>query len=175
MESGLNYTILQPTTFMDNISLKMFLSQPEDKTVFPAPWDPSIPFSHLALNDLGEAAAQVILEGEKHYLGTYPLCSTRPKPNTEVMKEVGKVIGREIKIEKLPFEKGREGLLKRLFGENEVPWQTKDVAERMLLYYDSHGLVGNPNVLEWLLGRKATGFEAWAGMQFEQIKKEDKS
>jgi uncharacterized protein YbjT (DUF2867 family) len=169
MESGLNYTILQPTTFMDNISLRMFLAQSVDNTVFPAPWNPAIAFSHLALHDLGEVAAKVIDEGEKHYLATYPLCSTRPMSNNEVMKVIGKVIGRNIKIEKLPFEKAREGLLKRLFGDKEVPWQTKDVAERMLLYYDSHGLVGNPNVLTWLLGRQPMEFETWACEQIKLI------
>ena len=38
----------------------------------------------------------------------------------------------------------------------------KDGAERMFLYYNRHGLVGNKNVLEWLIGRKATDFREWA-------------
>jgi len=40
----------------------------------------------------------------------------------------------------------------------------------MLLYYDNHGLWGNPSVLEMLLGRKATQVEEWAKIQLEAVK-----
>jgi len=41
----------------------------------------------------------------------------------------------------------------------------------MLLYYNNHGLWGNPSVLEMLLGRKTTQVADWAKIQFEVVKK----
>jgi len=41
----------------------------------------------------------------------------------------------------------------------------------MLLYYDNHGLWGNPSVLEMLLGRKPTQVAEWAKIQLEAVKK----
>jgi hypothetical protein len=35
---------------------------------------------------------------------------------------------------------------------------TSDAFERMLVYYNGHGLTVNSNVLGWLLGRKPTDF-----------------
>ncbi|HLE28887.1 MAG TPA: hypothetical protein VI793_12265, partial [Anaerolineales bacterium] len=32
---------------------------------------------------------------------------------------------------------------------------------KMFRYYEQHGLVGNPHVLGWLLGRKPTTLEEW--------------
>lgn len=39
--------------------------------------------------------------------------------------------------------------------------KTALAAERVLLFYNRKGLVGNPDVLEMVLGRKATSFEEW--------------
>lgn len=174
IESGLNYTILQPTNFMDNMKLEMFLSQPEDDTIYHAPWNPDVAFSQIALRDLGEAAANVVKEGEKHYFAQYLLVSTRPTPYREVVKIVGQGIGRDIKVQQLPFEKAVEGFLKMLGGGKDVPWGTKDAAERMLLYYNHHGLWGNPGVLEMLLGRKATSVGEWTEVQLKAWKESQK-
>ena len=32
---------------------------------------------------------------------------------------------------------------------------------RMNAHYDAHGLIGNPNVLRWVLKREPTGFDAF--------------
>ena len=110
--------------------MEMFLSQPEDNTVYKAAWSPDVKFSQIALRDLGEAAAKVITQREAHFFATYPLASTRPTAYREVVSIVGGVIGREIKVEQLEYRQAVQGFLKMICGEKEVPWQTRDAAER---------------------------------------------
>lgn len=64
MESGLPYTILQPTTFMDNIPVGMLAQQKEP--VFKAAWNTHIPCSMIALSDLAAVYKTVLYEREKH-------------------------------------------------------------------------------------------------------------
>lgn len=110
----------------------MFLNQPQANTVYKAAWNPDVKFSQIALRDLGQAAAKVITERSAHFFATYPLVSTRPTPYREVVSIVGGVIGREIKVEQLEYRQAVQGFLKMVCGEKEVPWQTRDAAERLV-------------------------------------------
>lgn len=170
-ESGLSYTVLQPTHLMDGFPVALLMGQ-GDQPVYTSNWDPKVKFSWLALRDLAEATARVIEERERHFFAQYPLCSTRAYPYTEVVRIVGEAMGKEIRIETRPVEEASKVLLAILFGtaENVHP-QTRDAAYRLILYYNHHGLVGNPNVLEWLIGRKPTTHEEWARMQIEKVRK----
>lgn len=100
MESGLSYTILQPAHLMEMFPVPLLIQQ--DNPVYTANWDPTVPFSFVALRDLGEAAAKVLNERETHYFAQYSLVSAGPYPYTEVVKIVGKEIGKEIRIEQRP-------------------------------------------------------------------------
>ena len=42
---------------------------------------------------------------------------------------------------------------------------TRDEAARLCLFYNHRGLVGNPSVLRWLLGRETTSLEEWVDGQ----------
>lgn len=116
----------------------------------------------------------MVTEGDRHYFAQYPLVSTRPTPYREVVRIMGQGIGREIKVQQLPFEKAVEGFLKMVSGGKDVPLGTKDAAERMLLYYNSHGLWGSPAVLEMLLGRRATSVKDWTEVQLRAWKESHK-
>lgn len=169
IESGLNYTILQPTHFMDLLPVPLLMQQ--ERPVYSANWDPTVPFSFIALRDLGEAAAKVLEKRETHYFAQYPLVSAGPHSYKDVIEIVSKEIGRDVKIEQRSFPDAVNALLKILFGgTEEVHPITRDAAERMLLYYNRHGLIGNSNILEWLLGRKPTTYREWVCMQIERVK-----
>lgn len=163
MESGLNYTILQPTHFMDNMPVALM----REKGIYPAPYDPEIKFSFLALRDLGEVAAKVIQEGEKHYLAQYPLCSTGPVSYTERVAIYDRMTGKQTKIVRQSYEDAVTAFAERMMGEKKGQKQL-DVLQRLLLYYDNHGLRGSPTVCEWLLGRKPTSLEEWYRIQMEK-------
>jgi uncharacterized protein YbjT (DUF2867 family) len=168
MESGIPYTILQPSTFMDNIPVAVLAAQ--EKPVFPAMWNTDIPFSMIALRDLAEVFKAVLYQREKHFYAQYPLTSTHvPITFAEAVNTISEKIGKEIKIEKMEYKDAVEALLKRLYGSNEgVDQRSRDAAQRMILFYDNRGLVGNSNVLEWVLGREATQFGEWVESKVEE-------
>ncbi|TFY50568.1 hypothetical protein EVJ58_g10992 [Rhodofomes roseus] len=58
IESGMNYTILEPTSFMQNINLAATL----ESSVIPAGYSPKTLQGFLDLEDLAEIAAKVILD-----------------------------------------------------------------------------------------------------------------
>lgn len=170
MESGLDYTILQPTHFMDTFPVAQLLSQPEP--LYRANWSTSVPFSFIALQDLAEAAATVIEERDRHYLAQYPLSSTRTLPYDEVIGNVSQAIGKHIKVETRPVIEATNALLDMLFGgADKAHPRTRDAAHRMVLFYNYHGLKGNPNVLEWLIGRKPTAHADWVQAQVQSVQK----
>jgi uncharacterized protein YbjT (DUF2867 family) len=170
MESGLPYTILQPTTFMDNIPIAMMVGQ--EKPVFRAAWDADVEFSMIALSDLADVFKTVLEQRERHFHAHYPLVSThKPLTFADAMGVIGDKIGREVEIERLEYKQAVDGLLVRLFGTSEgVDQRKRDVAQRMILFYDNRGLVGNSNVLEWVLGRRATQFDEWVEKKLEEEK-----
>jgi uncharacterized protein YbjT (DUF2867 family) len=160
MESGIPYTILQPSTFMDNIPVAMLAQQ--EKPVFHALWSTENKFSMLALSDLAEVYKVVVEERERHFYAQYPLTSThRPLSFGDALQIVQANIDREVVIERKEFKDAVDMMLKRLFkveDASQADRRSRDTAERMILFYDGRGLVGNSNVLEWLLGRKALQF-----------------
>ncbi|MCJ1384059.1 hypothetical protein MMC17_007175 [Xylographa soralifera] len=126
----------------------------------------SVGFSFVALKDFGEAGAKVLREGEKHYSASYEICGTGPVTYNEVMRVVGQKIGKEMVVEQVGLQEAVDGFMKMIFEDSEkVDPYTRDSAERMLLYYNRRGLVGSPNVLEWLLGRKPTSVAEWVEEQ----------
>jgi uncharacterized protein YbjT (DUF2867 family) len=160
MESGLNYTILQPSHYMDMIPVEELLKQ--DEPVHTMMWNPDTRFCYTALKDLAEASAVVFEQREKHYFATYPIISTRPVSEGSLVEAIGKAMGKPIRIEHACLEQAVAGASKWLLGRGEVDARRMDILERLLLYYGRRGLMGNSNVAEWILGRKATDIETFA-------------
>lgn len=170
IESGIPYTILQPGHFMDNFPLQKLLSS--EVPTCTARWGPDIPFSYTSMVDLGDAAAKVLEEGEKHFYATYQLISTTPPMGYRQVCEIaGKKIGKQIKVEQMPFQKTMEGDIEAMFGLKPNP-STRDQAQRMLLYYNYRGLVGNNNVMRLVLGREPLSWENWMEGKMDNIRGE---
>ncbi|OAP63884.1 hypothetical protein AYL99_03111 [Fonsecaea erecta] len=166
-ESGLAYTVLQPSIFMDNF-LGQLLSQQQQKqkdpVTFTAPFNPAVPMSFTALRDHAEVAVKVVRERARHFFATYQLVSTRPMTTAAYADAVVAVLGRRVDIKRLPLEQAADAFVRMTWGspaasdddDDDVDQTYRDAPERMLLYYNSRGLLGNPGVLEWLLGREPT-------------------
>ena len=165
-ESGLDYTVLQPTHFMETFPTVMLMKQ-EGPVTWPALYDPETAFSFVASCDYVEVAAKVIKERDQHIFATYYLVSTLPMTYTEVVESVSKQIGREIKVERKSLEEAADMMATMSYGTKNIDLKIKDSVERMLLYYNSRGIRGHPGVLEWLLGRKATSREDLTRSQLE--------
>ncbi|GLA25608.1 NAD(P)-binding protein [Aspergillus phoenicis ATCC 13157] len=153
IESGLNYTILQPSHFLDMFPVETLLHQAEP--VFRADFNPDTAFSFTILQDLAEAFAKVIEERDRHYLAEYMICSTRPTSYRDIVATLGHVTGTHIGIVTQEFYETAERLQSLVSKDaGSCHHTTRDGIHRLQLYYDIYGIKGNPNVLEWLIGRK---------------------
>ena len=169
MESGLNYTILNPSNFMDNFPARRAL----DSSIATRPWSAETKFAHTSLFDLGEIGFKVLNEREKHYFAQYQIVSTAPASHRELCLEASKVLGKEVRSEVMSFETTMGERVGELFGlESDLAFKN-DAARRLILYYNYHGLLGNPNVARWLLAREPTSFEDWLKTKLATLKGEE--
>lgn len=173
IESGLDYTILQPTHMMEMLPLARLMDQ--EKPVHFSNWDPATKFSFVTTKDVGEAGARVLEQREKHVAATYQLVSTAtPLSYTEACEIASKAIGKEIKAAHKGFEDAVNTSIKMINGGKEPPKAMKEIGARMFLYYNERGLIGNNNVTRWLLGREPTSYEDWAKMKAEEVRSASK-
>ena len=170
IESGLSYTIVQPSHILDQFPVEKLLQSEEP--VFPAPFDPQVTFSFTALQDLAEAFAGILNERENHYLAEYTACSTGPTSYADLIAMLSEEIGKSIQIlEKGYFESADQFQSMFAGKDGDVPPVTRDAIHRLLLYYNFYGIKGNTNVLEWLIGRKPTTVEDFLRQKILEIRK----
>lgn len=169
VESGLPYTIVQPTHLMETLPLAKLLEMAHPS--HPLFWDPSVPSTSVSTRDLGEAVAKIFAERERHFSATYELVGTRvPISYNEIANIISEEIGREVKIERKSTDEGVQAFIGMMTkGRPETAsFLMKQAPARMFLYYSDRGIIGNPNVLEWLLGRKALDYRDWVKLCIEE-------
>lgn len=159
IESELNYTILQPTHFLDNNDVIKIVKAGGKEH----PGRVDVLQGCLALDDLAEVATKIILDTESHNRATYELCGEN-KTYTEIASVISAVSGKDISFHYVPFDK----LATKSGMKEKIDFQSYDRQERMWFYYDTRGIPGNSNVLRWLLGREPTSVEAWVKKQLEK-------
>ncbi|WP_370063053.1 SDR family oxidoreductase [Mycobacterium sp. MAA66] len=158
IESGLNFTILKPCDFM----MRELHVAPVDRGVLPCFWtDLSRKHSYIAMEDLTDVAAKVLLEGSAHYCASYELAGPDKLDAPEMARILSRVVGKDIEVLSLTPDKmielfyGSADLGDKLPHEGEIVFSIQR-------WYSKFDFVGNPNVLQWLLGRRPTTFEQFA-------------
>ncbi|KAJ9271857.1 hypothetical protein DTO212C5_1938 [Paecilomyces variotii] len=81
-----------------------------------------------------------------------------PTNYKSVVEAASRALGKGIRIERIPFERS-VGMMAQIRGGGPPDAKVQDALERLQLYYNRRGLLGNPNVTEWLLGRRPTTLE----------------
>ena len=152
--SGLDYTILQPCTYMQNILGQR--TRIEQEREFEVPYSLDARMSLVDLEDVAEAAATV-LSTDGHAGATYELCGPEALSHRDVADvltaELGHTVsGREISPAQWEGKARKVGL----------PAYAIDSLLEMFAYYDSHGFVGDAGPLEKLLDRPATDLAGFA-------------
>lgn len=150
-ESGLTFTILQPAPYMQNL-LASWKNILED-SVFRIPYSIESRFSFVDLEDIAEAA-KIVLTEPGHANAIYELAGTMPMSHIDAARIFSHVLGREVRVEQ---EEIRDW---RLRAAGLSPY-AEDNLVRMFAYYDQWGLVGNTNVLRWIIRREPTGLESF--------------
>ena len=153
INSNQNYTILQPGRYMQHHALiwEEILTTGKHRM----PFSIDAKFNVVDVADLAEAAA-IVLTGDGHDSATYQLAGPDSLSQLDMAKIISEVIGKPVSA---------EAKSKNEFIESaEKAGMTADRIEQLTVmngHYDEHGLVGNSNVLEWILGRPATNFSSY--------------
>lgn len=150
LKSGLPFTILQPTAYMQNILTHW--QNINENGVYPIPYAAETRLSMVDLNDVAQAAVIVLGEPE-HFGATYELVGTTGMTQTAVAEILSLDLERTVSVEVVPIEKWVAQARSSGLGEYQIETLTK-----MFAYYDHHGLWGSPRVLTWLLDRSPTSF-----------------
>ncbi|MFI5955423.1 SDR family oxidoreductase [Cryptosporangium sp. NPDC051539] len=130
--SGTDWTILQPGAYAQNI-------RPAD--VLTVPYSVDVKFAFVDLEDVAAVAARVLSE-PGHSYARYELAG----PELLSIADVARLLG-------VPAEREDPD---EWYLDTPLRGYPRDALGSMFLYYDRHGLVGNPRVLAALLERTPT-------------------
>jgi uncharacterized protein YbjT (DUF2867 family) len=150
-ESGLTYTILQPSSYMQNVlgGWKAIV----ERGVYTVPYTVEARMSMVDLDDVAQAAAIVLTE-RGHLGATYELAGPEVLTQTQIAEILGKHLKRAVRAEQMTIEAWT--LQARASGMGEYQIET---LVKMFRYYDRNGFWGNPHTLTSLLGRAPTKLE----------------
>jgi uncharacterized protein YbjT (DUF2867 family) len=151
--SGLPFTILQPAVYMQNILARW--DSIINQGLYPIPYPVETRISLVDLDDLAQVAA-IVLTGSGHENATYELVGTPPLPQTEVAETLSEGLALPVSAQEISIETWEKGARETGLGDYQV-----ETLSKMFRYYARFGLVGNPNVLTWLLGRQPTSLPAF--------------
>jgi len=153
--AGFDLTVLQPTTYMQNIlgARRGIVAE----GVFRVPYPVETRRSLVDLDDVAEVAALVLTQ-DGHSGASYELVGTTPLSQTEVAAAIGAALGRSVRAETKTVAAWETHARADGVGEHE-----RSTLAAMFRYYSDHGLIGNTNTLPWLLGRAPTDLRSFLG------------
>lgn len=143
--SRLPFTILQPTAYMQNLLAGWETIRDQGRYIIPYPAE-----TQIALVDLGDVAAvaATVLTEPGHHGATYELVGVAGLTQHDVAAAMSIAVGRTVQIVERTHADWEQGARASGLGEYAI-----HTLRQMFTYYAQQGLVGNANVLGWLLGR----------------------
>jgi len=151
VNSGQNFTILQPSRYMQH--LIPIWNKIIETGVHSMPFSIETKFSLVDLEDLAEATATIAIDNG-HDGATYELAGPEKLSQIDMARILSGLTEKNIRAEAKPLKE-----FKAWAEINEIPAARIETMVAMNRHYDVHGLVGNPNVLSWILGRTPRTFE----------------
>lgn len=158
INSGMNFTILQPCAYMQNVLGGW--RQINEESVFSVPYSLEARISMVDLEDVGSVAAKVLTENG-HKNAIYELSGPEALSQREVADCLGQALGKLITAVEIDRQKWSEKASQGL-GQYEV-----ETLLKMFEYYDQHGLLGNSTVLRLLLDREPIRFSEFIEMHIK--------
>ena len=156
-ESGLNFTILQPAAYMQNI-LGGWQSI-VDKGNYVVPYPVIAKNSIVDLADIAEVAAFVLIDAG-HDFATYELAGPENLSQVDIAQTLQKHLERPVIAQEISHADWRKNAERAGLGAYQI-----ETLLKMFRYYTEHGFSGNSNVLGWLLGREPTTFTQFLSKQ----------
>jgi NAD(P)H dehydrogenase (quinone) len=156
-ESGLNFTILQPAAYMQNVLASR--DSIFKAGIYSVPYPVSTRMSLVDLKDAAEAAAVVLTE-PGHMGAVYELAGPEVLSQADIANALSEVCG-PVRAAQQPIDDWRAQAQKSGLGQYQV-----ETLVKMFDYYARFHFEANGNVLRWLLGRPPTAFGAFASREF---------
>ena len=153
---GVPYTFLRLPYFLDNFW--GFKDTIVGQGTIYSPVDPQKPFTAVAVEDAGLAAAVVLADPAKHAGKTYNILSDR-QTYSEVAQAFSKSLGKEIKYVRVPYDAAKQSFL----GAGYPEWQVNGLIELCQLIDNGapETNVADLSDYEALTGEKRTTYTEW--------------
>ncbi|MCW5873665.1 MAG: NmrA family NAD(P)-binding protein [Anaerolineales bacterium] len=148
IQSGLEFTILQPASYMQNIL--PYLDAMRERGEYRVPYSPQAQFSPVDLDDVAAVAARVLLE-PGHRGGVYALAGPETLSSAEIAGQVAAHIGRPVAAVQQPLAEWKAA-------NTRLPAYARDTLAAMFTYYDAHSFTASSFMLAGLLGRAPGSF-----------------
>jgi NAD(P)H dehydrogenase (quinone) len=145
---GFDLTVLQPTAYMQNLiaGWQMIVAA----GIYRVPYPATTRISLVDLDDVAQVAA-LVATTDGHSGATYELVGTPALSQSDIADILGTALGKPVRVETETLDTWTARA--RDSGMDE--YQRLTLA-KMFRYYQQHGLIGNSNVLGWLLQRAPT-------------------
>ena len=149
-ESGLDFTILQPAAYMQNV----LASWPSitEQGLYRMPYPVETRLGMVDLADVAEVAAKVLTE-QGHSGAIYELSGPDALTQRAVAEVISAHLDRPVQAEQMSLADWQAGAKASGLGQYQL-----ETLVKMFQYYEAYGFWGNAHVLEWLLDRPATTF-----------------
>lgn len=149
-ESGLPYTILQPSAYMQNVLA--YWDQICRQGIYRVPYPAETRLGMVDLEDVA-AAATIVLTQPGHIGATYELAGAEVLTQTQVATILSQQLGHPVRVEVMSIEEWKRGVRAAGLADYQI-----ETLVKMFQYYERYGFWGNSHVLNWLLGRPPTTF-----------------
>lgn len=146
----LDYTILQPAAYMQNV-LTSWQSIVETG-IYRVPYRTTTNLGMIDLHDVAEVAAHVLISAG-HSGATYELASDEWLTQDEVAAILSALLASPVHAEMQSRAQWQQQAQQAGLSTYAV-----ETLLKMFDYYEQYGFGGNGNVTRWLLGRKPTSF-----------------
>lgn len=151
IQSSLDFTILQPANYMQN--LLAYKKSIQANGAWELPYSPEARSTPVDLADVAEVAAKALTE-EVHGGASFALAGPEVLSSVEMARQIGGHLGMEVRVQQQDMREWEEGALRAGLDKERIA-----TLKQMFSYYDQRDFVGNSGVLELLLGRPAGRFE----------------
>ncbi len=148
IQSGLDFTVLQPASYMQNIL--PYWTEIVSKGQYRVPYSVESRFSPIELTDVADVAA-IVLRQNGHSGGIYQLTGPEVFNSAEMAARMGKRLGHLVKVQTQALQEWQASVK----GLSEY---ARNSLGQMFAYYDQHGFWSSSEILENLLGRQPISF-----------------
>ena len=152
-KSGLDFTILQPAAYMQN--LLQYKSAILERSLYAVPYNGETRIGMVDLRDVAEIAARVITDS-RHFGSIYELATDECYNQYELADKFSLAGKRKISYKEINRDQWEQAMVK-----SGMTGYAIDSLIKMFQYYETYGFTGNGMVLKALLGRKPNSVDAF--------------